>query len=1001
MVILLVVLNDSVSAQNDVSSLDPDSLLIEIEKAVKPAEKVKMLILLSNVLATKTPAKAREYAEMALEINSRLKSDIFLARIYLVIGYSYINETELDKAEQYLDSALAIVANTDFHNELSMIYLNLGNIAQQRSKNQLAIHYLERSRVLKERINDRNGLSKVFITMGNIYYFQGEYDQSADWYMKALRILRETGDELTEAKTLTNIGNIYMVTGNYPKALEYYRQCLGIREKHNDRKGISTIFNNLGSVYYYTQDYDSAIYYYQKSIDIKREFNDLYSIAGTLSNIGSIYRVLKNYKEASKYYNESLEIREQLGNSFELASAYYNMGEFLIDQGKREDALRYYGYSMKIAEEHNFQRVLVSVYKRLSLLYEEQRDYKQALEYKKKYVQARESEFKESYRKSLEEIEKYKLEEQKQINDLLTKETEIQALQIEHDRARRLTLFLIYSGSVLLVLLFAMMIYILYRRKSRTNKKLLKINAEISRIQEEAIKTSEEFERILSSISDLIYSVTYCEENGLSDIYFSPALTKMTGVTLNEIQENPELWKDLIYPPDMQVLKVKIKGAPDESFEDDQEHSMEFRVIHRDGSLHWLQQKIKINSIGDGAFRIDGVVRDISERKKVENALRSSEYLYRSTIDSLSDHHIHVIDESYSIRVFNRAFRRLNERMGLSENVIGENIFDVYHFLGIRVREEYANVFSTGKTIITQDSMIISGKEMFTETYKVPVLSNERVTKVITIMKDITEDVKNREELERSEARYRQASISKDKFFSVVAHDLMSPFSALLGFSGLLYDMYDEYTDEERKVHAGRILELSELIYKMAENLLFWSRSQTGRIHVQPEWIDLKSLIRQQIDLSAPHAARKQIKISQKFARDIKTWSDPNLLGIIMRNLITNAIKFTAQGGKVDLSAKVKDERLEIMVKDCGIGIPVEMITKLWTPGSQVKRPGTDMEIGTGLGLMICKEFVGILEGTLSVESEMGKGSCFKITLPNTNGQRVSILSGPEAELTD
>lgn len=1001
LLILMTTVTHSAVAIIQIYESNPDSLLTELNKAVKPVDKAKLLFLLSNSYVEKDPAKTREYADKLLEINSTVKSKKYFAGAYILFGCSYINEYEFDKAIQYLDSALAIVVNTDLHSELSIIYLNLGIIAQQRSKNQLAIYYLDKSRVIKEKLHDQKGLGKIYVLMGNIYYFQGEYDKSAGFYIKALKIMRETGEEQSVAKTLTNIGNIYMVTGNYPKALEYYRRSLEMREKLNDRKGISTIFNNLGSVYYYTQDYDSAIYYFQKSIDIKREFNDLNSIAGTLSNIGSIYRALKNYEEAGKYYNESLEIREQLGNNFELASAYFNMGEFLTDQGKRAEAMRYFVSSKEISEEYNFQRVLVKVYNRLSEIFEEQRDFKKALEYRKKYVQARESEFKDSYQKSLEEIENYKVEEQKQVNDLLKKETEIQALQIEHDHTRRLTLMLIFSGAVMLVVLFAVMLYIMYLRKSRNNKRLLAINAEITRLQEEARKTSEEFERILNSISDLIFSVTYCKEKGLSDIYFSPALTKITGFTLAEIQENPGIWKDIIYPDDLQVLNIKINDATDDDFDDDQEHSMEFRAKNSDGSLHWLQQKMKINRIGDGVFRIDGVIRDISERKKAENALRSSEYLYRSTIDSLTDHHIHVIDEFYKIRVFNKAFRYLNERMGLPGDVIGSDIFDVYHFLGDRVRNDYIEVFRSGKTCVTTDSMMIAGEEMFTETYKVPVIRNEKVTKVITIMKDITEEVRSREALEKSEAKYRQASISKDKFFSVIAHDLMSPFSALLGFSGLMYDMYDEYSDEERKVQAGRILELSELIYRMAENLLFWSRSQTGRIYAQSEWVDLKSLISQQIDLSAPHAARKQIKISQEFAEDIKTWSDPNILSIVMRNLITNAVKFTAQGGKVDLSAKVRGERVEIIVKDNGIGIPVEMKTKLWTPGSHVKRPGTDMEIGTGLGLVICKEFVGILEGTLSVESELGKGSCFKITLPNTNGQRDATFIVPEAELSD
>lgn len=986
-------------SQIDVESLDADSLLQELSRTVNPSDKSYLNIVLANAWLNEDTEKAREYANEGKRLMAKLQDNHLTVNYHMVVGRTYFLDSELDKAEQHFDSALMVVVNTDLQLEKSMVYLNLANLAEKRSKNQLALHYLEKSRSIKEKLDDLSGLSKVYMTMGNIYYIQGEYDQSAEWYLKALKIMRESGDELAVAKTINNIGNIYMVTGNYPKAMEYYRQGLTLREKLEDRKGISVIYNNFGSVYYSTQQFDSAIFYFQKSLEIKKEFNDLYSIAGTLSNIGSIHRVLKNFPEASRYYNEALAIREQLGNNFELASAYFNMGEFFLDQGKRTEALRFFSKSQVLAEEHGFLRVQVALYRRLSQMYESQGDFKRALDYHQKYVQARENEFKESYQKSLEQIEQYKIEEQQQINDLLKKETEIQSLQIDHDRVRRMTMTIFFTAAVILLVFLLLMFILRYRRKSRINKELLEINNEILRLKESAKKAGEEFERILSNISDLIFSVTYHPETGFSDIYFSPAVYDITGYRPEEIEAEPEIWETIIHPHDKEVFAwERFKKAV---ISDGEENISEFRVKHKNGTVHWLQQKVRFYPAENGAFRIDGVSRNITERKEIENALKSSEYLYRSTIDSLTDHHIHVIDETYTIKIFNKAFRHLNDKLGLDTEVVGRKLFDIYKFLGDGIRDEYSSVFETGRSVVTQDSMVISGSEMITETYKVPVLRNGQVKKVITIMKDITEDVKTREALEFSEAKYREASISKDKFFSVIAHDLMSPFNALLGFSGLLHDLYDEYTDQERKAQAGRILELSELIYKMAENLLFWSRSQTGRINVQTEWIDIKAMLQQQIDISMPHALKKQITLSCNINGEMRMFSDPNLLSIILRNLITNAVKFTAHGGKVDISAGVKDGRVEIVVKDNGIGIPDEIAEKLWTPGTQVKRPGTDREIGTGLGLMISKEFVDLMQGTIEVKSCLGKGSSFIISLPDNNGDMIADLSSGESDSID
>jgi PAS domain S-box-containing protein len=1117
---MIILAAGNLSGQDQVSNLDQDSLKRVIAQTKSPADKAEQILLLGNVIVNKDPKQAREYAKEAHAIGRSIKDDKITGRAHLLSGFSYYSESEYDKAERQTTIALNLLEKKAYELEQSMALMNLGLIAQQKSKDQLAIHYFEKSIELKEKIRDTTGLGKVFLNMGNVYYFRGEYDESAEWYLKALKILKATGQEITAAKTINNIGNIYMVTGNYPKAMEYYRQGLEIRERMKDRKGIALVYNNFGSVFYSSGQHDSAIFYFNKSIEIKREFNDLFSIAGTLSNIGSIYRAKKDYTNAMQYFTEALVIREKLGNHFELASAYFNMGELLLDQNRTRKAMQYLEKSQRIGEEHSYQRVLSAVYKRFTMLYEEKGDYRKAFEYQQKYFQAKETEFKETYQKNIEQIEKFKVAEQEQINAMLKNETEIQSLQIEQDRIRKLAIAITSIIVVFFLSIIIIIIFIRFKKKSVINKvltekntlitrqkelyaeSLQRINAsekrfrgvfenrvagiilfnqegqvvncneraaemlssgmdhleksnirelfydediekvsnvfseivngnhstsnvtariiagskitwmnislsaisgnisepplyacimvdvnEIFRLEAESRKAKDEFESILSNISDLVFSVTFVPGEGLVNIYFSPAVTTMTGLSPEEIMKDPMCYMDIIHPQDKDLFNIAVDSIEDLSIN---EHKLEFRVQHRNGGIHWLQQKLSVSAQENGAFRIFGVTRDITEKKEIEIALMNSEYLYRSTIDSLTEHHIHVIDELYTIKVFNQAFQRLNETLGLPTHVIGKKIWDVFPFLGDRVRGEYQEVFRNGKAVVTNDSMVITGKEMFTETYKVPVLRNEKVTKVITIMKDITEEVKAKNALIRSEEKYREASISKDKFFSVIAHDLMSPFNALLGFSNLLYSMYEEYTDEERKMHAGRILDLSELIYKMAENLLYWSRSQTGRIKVINETVNLQKLLQTQVDLCHPLATKKHIALSHQNDGVIDVETDPNLLAIVIRNILTNAIKFTAHGGKVVVASKCSNDHIEISVSDTGIGIPGEMLEQLWSPGKIVKRQGTDREIGTGLGLMISKEFVDHLNGELIVKSVMGKGSCFTIQIPNGYYKKIS-----------
>ncbi len=1102
------------TAQEEAVNLDPDSLLVEVTKATQPFAKAELYLLLGNAWLNKETSKAREYADYAQIIGKTLKNKVIIGRAQKIIGFSYFRDAEYELAETSYKDAMENLTSANDQKEISMVFMNMGLLAQQRNNDQLALYYFEKSIAIKEKVRDKPGMGKGYLNTGNIYYFRGDYDLGAKWYLKALRILEETGDELMAAKTINNIGNIYLATGNYPKAMEYYQRGYFIRNNLHDKKGIALSYNNFGSVHYSLAEYDSALYYFNKSLEIKREFNDLYSIAGTLGNIGGVYRAMKDFTQARRYYEEALELRKKLNNHFELATAYINMGEFFLDLGMRNEANRYHLMGIKLAEKNGYQKILSVAYQRLSLSAAERKDYKKAYEYHQKHLLAREAEFKESYKKNIEEIEHYKMDELEKINEMLRQETQIQSLQIYRDRIRRFSILIV---SALLLFILATVLLVLsmrYRRKTRINKQLkeknqlitrqkelyasslLKINRsekrfrgvfenqvagmliitmdgiimesneritelfhternklagmsinsffsdddlvevmtiirslnssekgrnsavfkiaspkgekrwmnisissirgdqeetdlctlimvdvdELFRLKEEASKAREEFESILSSITDLVFSISFKEGTGLYDAYFSPAVEKITGISPKELMSDPDYCLALLHPDDRNFFDIIAEKVIDSRSREEIE--TEFRLIGKNGEIHWLQQKITVYSIAGGARRINGVIRDITDFKQTKTALINSEYLYRSTIDSLTEHCIHVIDESFEIKVFNFAFRMLNSKLGLRKDVIGENLFDVYPFLGKKVRNEYQKVFKQGKTLSTMEALIVSGIEMTTETYKVPVIHNGVVRQVITIMKDITEEVKAREVLKVSEEKYRLASMSKDKFFSVIAHDLMSPFNALLGLSGVLYEMYDEYTDEERKSHAGKILELSELIYKMAENLLIWSRAQTGRIKKELVITDLTELVQAQIELFIPLSVKKQIRLTSGLEHDGHIMTDPNLLSIVLRNLIGNAIKFTPHGGRVAVTIKMESDAVRIMVEDTGIGIPREIRESIWTPGGVVKRPGTDREMGTGLGLMICKEYIEMINGTIELESEMGKGSRFVINLP-------------------
>jgi len=226
---------------------------------------------------------------------------------------------------------------------------------------------------------------------------------------------------------------------------------------------------------------------------------------------------------------------------------------------------------------------------------------------------------------------------------------------------------------------------------------------------------------------------------------------------------------------------------------------------------------------------------------------------------------------------------------------------------------------------------------------------------------------------------------TKDKFFSIIAHDLRNPFNSIIGLTDILL-MNIQDTDRDKLKRSLENIKGSSLqAHELLENLLLWGRSNIGAMAFRPEPVDLKPMVIESITLVCVQAARKNISIDSDFVDEVKMSVDVNMFMTILRNLLTNALKFTPQNGKVWVRLSVFDGFCTLCVKDNGIGIAPEKIGTLFSIGSFHKTRGTDQEPGTGLGLIICKEFVERHEGRIEVESAPGEGSEFRIILPVKN----------------
>lgn len=239
--------------------------------------------------------------------------------------------------------------------------------------------------------------------------------------------------------------------------------------------------------------------------------------------------------------------------------------------------------------------------------------------------------------------------------------------------------------------------------------------------------------------------------------------------------------------------------------------------------------------------------------------------------------------------------------------------------------------------------------------------------------------------LKESEKNLSELNATKDKLFSIIAHDLKNPFNALIGFSDILERNFNHLTDNEKKEYISVISESAQNLYKLLDNLLQWTRAQTGSINYIPEKFKLEPLIKQEVLNLNANAEKKRINVSVNASTAISVYADKNSIATVIRNLLSNAIKFTDIGGTIEIIAsESKDfpKMAEVVVKDSGIGIDQDDLERIFMIDGSYSTKGTANETGTGLGLLLCHEFVTKNNGKIWVNSSKGSGSEFHFTIP-------------------
>ncbi len=246
----------------------------------------------------------------------------------------------------------------------------------------------------------------------------------------------------------------------------------------------------------------------------------------------------------------------------------------------------------------------------------------------------------------------------------------------------------------------------------------------------------------------------------------------------------------------------------------------------------------------------------------------------------------------------------------------------------------------------------------------------------------LAEVQKSKEQIEEQNIELEILNSEKDKFFSLISHDLKSPFVTILGYSEMLFNDFHNFTDEEKLEHVNQLNSASQKAYYLVENLLLWASSERGLIELKPVYFSISESIRRVVDLLAPVAARKSIQLKSECSDTTTVFADKNTIETVLRNLINNAIKFSYENGIIEVTCNFVEGYAEISVRDTGIGMDDEKVLQLLEGRKNQISDGTYREKGTGLGLQLCREFISRNNGTFKIESKKGEGSLFVFTIP-------------------
>ena len=365
-----------------------------------------------------------------------------------------------------------------------------------------------------------------------------------------------------------------------------------------------------------------------------------------------------------------------------------------------------------------------------------------------------------------------------------------------------------------------------------------------------------------------------------------------------------------------------------------------------------------------------------------DNEERDESEKYANTILNNMGDAVFVKDAGSRLLLVNDAFCDLFNlpRTKIIGKTLAENVPPAERESFLRIDKQ---VLLDGIDNINEESLTLGeGQKKIISTRKSRFVDEDGNKFLVGVIRDITERIKTEEDLRQSAIQLKELNATKDKLFSIIAHDLRSPFNNIMVLSQILKAQLSKSEDPDAQVPIDLIHSTAKNTLVLLENLLDWAKSQSGQINFKNEKINISNVVNEILELSRSIAKTKDISIQVHIPEDVEINSDKKILKTIIRNLMSNAIKYSRPGDKITISAVEEKDLVKIVISDSGVGMDDDTLENLFSITGNTPLPGTLNEKGSGFGLVLCREFIEKLGGKIWVESEKEKGSDFIFTIP-------------------